>query len=107
MTREEAIRILDPSTTREALAEIEYYAGFNGYEAVIKAVEDACIMAIEALQKRPKGRWEEVWQGNYIGTIQCSACGRKVNVDTPIDNVKIIRKYPFCHCGADCRGEEE
>lgn len=124
MTKEEAARILDPSTTREALAEIECH----GHEAVMKAVEDACMMAIEALRKveeleaeidvlnwtieklskeRPKGRWEVVMQGYYIGTIQCSVCGRRVNVDTPIETHKIIRKYPFCHCGADMRGEEE
>ena len=36
MTREEAIRILDPETTTEALAEIEYYAGYRGEEAVKK-----------------------------------------------------------------------
>lgn len=79
MTREEAIRILDPSTTREALAEIEYYAGFNGYEAVIKAVEDACIMAIEALSQpeRPKGRWEVIGKTeNGANILQCSNCKR-------------------------------
>ena len=37
MTREEAIRILDPETTGEALAEIEYYAGFSGKKAAIHA----------------------------------------------------------------------
>lgn len=38
MTREEAIRILDPETTVEALAEIEYYHGFNGRNAAVQAV---------------------------------------------------------------------
>ena len=51
MTKEEAARIIDPATTREALAEIEYYAGFNGHEAVIKAVEDACMIGVEALRQ--------------------------------------------------------
>lgn len=51
MTREEAIRLLDPETTRAALAEIEYYGGFGGYEARIKAIEEACEMACEALRK--------------------------------------------------------
>ena len=52
MTREEAIRILDPVTTVDALAEIEYYAGFNGYAAVEKAVDDACILAVAAIRER-------------------------------------------------------
>ena len=57
MTIEEAIRILDPETTAEALAEIEYYAGFRGKEAAIKAVEDACILAVAALREQEQRRW--------------------------------------------------
>ena len=52
MTIEEAIRILDPETTVEALAEIEYYAGFRGKEAEIKAVEDSFILAVSALREQ-------------------------------------------------------
>lgn len=50
MTTEEAIRILDPETSRDALWEIEYYAGFKGKKARIAAVEEACRMAVEALK---------------------------------------------------------
>lgn len=52
MTREEAIRILDPETTAEALAEIEYYNGFTGKTAAVQAVSDACVLAISALRER-------------------------------------------------------
>lgn len=58
MTREEAIRILDPETTAEALAEIEYYAGFRGDEAVTKAVDDACILAVSALREQAQRKKE-------------------------------------------------
>ena len=51
MTREEAIRILDPETTAEALAEIEYYAGFSGEKAAIHAVSDACEIAVDAMRR--------------------------------------------------------
>lgn len=50
MTIEEAIRLLDPKTTREALAEIEYYGGFSGDVACVAAIEDACMLAVEALK---------------------------------------------------------
>ena len=33
MTYEEAMKILHPNTTLTALAEVEYYGGFNGQEA--------------------------------------------------------------------------
>ena len=51
MNAKEAIRILHPDTTREALAEYEYYGGFNGKQAMIKA-EDASLLACEALEKQ-------------------------------------------------------
>ena len=52
MTYEEAMKILHPNTTFTALAEVEYYGGFNGQEAKIKAVEEACLLACEALEKQ-------------------------------------------------------
>ena len=52
MTREEAIRILDPETTGEALAEIEYYNGFGGKTAAVQAVSDACVLAVAALREQ-------------------------------------------------------
>ena len=57
MTREEAIRILDPETTVEAIAEIEYYGGFNGKTAAVQAVSDACMLAVAALREQEERRW--------------------------------------------------
>lgn len=51
MTREEAIRILDPETTIEALAEIEYYAGFSGHKAMVAACDKACKIAVADMRK--------------------------------------------------------
>ena len=57
MTREEAIRILDPVTTGEALAEIEYYNGFSCKTAAVQAVSDACVLAVAALREQEDRRW--------------------------------------------------
>ena len=57
MTREEAIRILDPETTGEALEEIEYYGGFSGRTAAVQAVSDACVLAVAALREQEQRRW--------------------------------------------------
>lgn len=57
MTGEEAIRILDPVTTGEALEEIEYYNGFNGKTAAVQAVSDACVLAVAALREQEQRRW--------------------------------------------------
>ena len=57
MTREEAIRILDPVTTVEAISEIEYYGGLRGRPAAVQAVSDACILAVEAIREQEERRW--------------------------------------------------
>ena len=76
MTNEEAMKILHPNTTLTALAEVEYYGGFNGQEAKIKAVEEACLLACEALEKQilKKPYWE-------YGGCHCKSCGLDVLSD--------------------------
>lgn len=57
MTRAEAIRILDPETMGETLAEIEYYGGFRGRMKAAQALYDACILAVAALREQEDRRW--------------------------------------------------
>ena len=52
MNRSEAIRILDPNTTAEALAEIEYYNGFNGKAAMARAINEACVIAVADMREQ-------------------------------------------------------
>lgn len=72
MTREEAIRILDPETTGEAMEEIEYYGGFSGRAAVVQAVLDACVLAVAALREQEERRWIPVNE-RMPETIPCNA----------------------------------
>lgn len=51
MTIEQAIRILDPATTAEALGEIDYYGGFHGHEKAVAACEEACRIAVRIMRK--------------------------------------------------------
>ena len=51
MTIEQAIRILDPATTAEELATIEYYGGLHGREKMVAACEEACRMAVGIMRK--------------------------------------------------------
>lgn len=72
MEREEAIRILDPETTGEAISEIEYYGGFTGRTAAVQAVSDACILAVAALREQEQRRWIPVTERlpqNYISVL--------------------------------------
>lgn len=72
MTREEAIRILDPETTGEALAEIEYYGGFRGRMKAARALYDACILAVAALREQEERQWIPV-EERLPDLIPCNA----------------------------------
>ena len=51
MTINQAIRILDPETTAEALGEIEYYGGLLGREKMVAACDEACRIAVRIMKK--------------------------------------------------------
>lgn len=90
MSEQEAIRILHPDTTREALAEI------NDYEAMVKAVDDACLMGCKALEKQiPK---KPKIKGDFLLLAYCQVCEKTIGF-----------KQEYCHrCGnAIDWGEEE
>ena len=105
MTREEAIRILDPETTAEALAEIKYYAGFNGEAAVKKAVDDACILAVAAIREQEERRWIPVTERlpelipcragtTYSEAVNVLTSGRKV-ITAILDGTDWIGPFSF------------
>ena len=97
MTREQAIRILAPETTVEALTEIEYYAGFSGLTAKINAVFDASEIAVAAIREQEQRRWIPVTErlpdvdGNYIVTAcdEGCPCGEGIWYDT----VVVVAEY--------------
>ena len=72
MTREEAIRILDPETTGKAISGIEYYCGFSGRAAAVRAVSDACVLAVAALREQGERRWIPVTE-SLPKLIPCNA----------------------------------
>lgn len=51
MTINQAIRILDPETTAQELATIEYYGGLRGREKMVAACDEACRMAVQIMRK--------------------------------------------------------
>ena len=81
MTLEEAIRLLDPKTTGEAISEIEYYNGFSGKTAAVQAISDACEIAVEAMGKQiPKKlcNIKTAPNDNYISYGDCPCCNANV-----------------------------
>ena len=111
MTIKEAIMLLNPKTTASALAEIEYYNGFSGKEACIEAIEDACRLAIEALEKQVPKRTTYIhlntrythWGRVRHDQFECCNCGlTKEFVDGHAS------QYKFCpQCGLEIDWSEE
>lgn len=54
--------------------------------------------------ERKKGEWIEL--GNSSHNYICSLCGRMLVGVTDGKN-RVAKNYPFCHCGADMRGESD
>ena len=111
MTIKEAIMLLNPKTTASALAEIEYYNGFSGKEACIEAIEDACRLAIEALEKQVPKRTTYIhlntrythWGRVRHDQFRCCNCGlTKEFVDGHTS------QYKFCpQCGLEIDWSDE
>ena len=57
----------------------------------------SCEMSIEALsEQRAKGKWIIVDDTEKF-IAKCSICGR-------IEDSRMVKDYPFCHCGAKMKG---
>lgn len=102
MDYKEDIEILHPNTTAKKLIEIEYYNGFSGKAACIEAINEASILACDAMEKlqqitektvKPMHvRYRIKSTGRMHHTIYCGKCGEFGQRVSMGDN--------FCrHCG--------
>lgn len=58
------------------------------------------------LEERPQGKWIKITKNGTIPVEYiCSVCGRKIFDNYELSVPQSVY-YPFCHCGADMRGEE-
>ena len=87
MEIEQAMKILHPDTTLQALAEVEYYAGFR-QGATLEACDEACVAVcdeIERLRAENNIFTQSVGQNTSsaltykdIKTNFCPNCGREL-----------------------------
>ena len=99
MDIKEAIRILHPDTTAEAIAEIEYYGGFKGKVRAMKAVNEACIVACEALEKRIPKKPIKI-EKKHLSNYNCPNCNHGLG------NTVMVYRQKCCDvCGQarECR----
>lgn len=53
----------------------------------------------KVLSERPQGEWLIIDDTEQF-IAKCSVCGR-------IEDSRMVKDYPFCHCGADMRVKDE
>lgn len=58
-----------------------------------------------AQPERNKGQWVRIMQGAVPEKYMCPFCHRTIENDG-VESLLSMR-FPFCHCGADMRGEQE
>lgn len=86
MDAREALEILHPDTTVKALNRIECFGEFYGAVARLKAIDEACLLACEALEKQVPNR-PYVWGDGYSGgelvydMWDCPNCGETYELD--------------------------
>lgn len=74
------------------------------YEVINKVIDGIEQQPTVDAVERKRGRWLELTNTNH--TYVCSVCGRMlVNITDGKNNV--AKNYPYCHCGADMRGETD
>ena len=83
----------------------KYGGDHSGYDTrMLYEIQDILESLPSAQPERQKGEWIEI--SSISHTYKCSVCGRLlVNITDGKNNV--AKNYPYCHCGADMRGEQE
>jgi len=106
------MRLIDADALEKTLRDwirdhwTEAFTGDDAGAEFADMIEHAeTIDAVPSAQpERKKGKWIEI--SSISHTYKCSECGRLlVNITDGKNNV--ARNYPYCHCGADMRGEQE
>ena len=103
------MRLIDANALKKIIVKESFKHNLNGYEALlISEIEEFIDNAPTVEPERPQGEW--IYEGVYhdennpidSDMYQCSICKRSIltTLTRPAD------LFPFCHCGADMRGEE-
>ena len=91
----------------EKIRTMQTYKLFAGDDMILidKAqVQTELMMLPSAQPERKTGHWIAITSWN--NTYKCSVCGRLLVNITDGKN-KVAKNYPYCHCGADMRGEQD
>lgn len=100
------MRLIDADAAIDALRDflVEKRCPDDG-TLTCRLIENEVINKLPSAQpERKTGRWIEMSSTNH--TYKCSECGRLL-VNITNGKNKVAKNYPYCHCGADMRGEQD
>lgn len=86
---------------------MKYPEGMFDCEDVISSVENAPVADVAPVVH---GRWDLQRKGDWISVFVCSVCGRGETIaesGSYNSQLKMPKKYPYCHCGAKMDGGTE
>lgn len=90
------MRLIDADELKEQLEPFRY--SICGFEGVLALIDNA--PTVDGYTKRPQGEWivSQTYDchSDIINIYTCPFCGKKE-----------YAAYPFCHCGAELKGDTE
>ena len=95
--RQDAIDAADKIIDRDTSGNNDVVKAMTAWKEFIKGLPSA-------EPERKKVKWLELTNTNH--TYVCSICGRMLVNITDGKNT-VTKNYPFCHCGADMRGDSD
>lgn len=72
--------------------------------------EDFCSIPAADVASVVHGRWELLRKGDWTSVFACSVCRRRESIaesESYNSQLKMPKKYPYCHCGAKMDGGTE
>lgn len=91
------MRLIDADALKEY-----FFRPYSNEESYSNIELEKIIDAQPTIEERKTGKWIISNTNSKVTTYKCSECGRIVHDDTGYD---VSKDYPYCHCGADLRGE--
>ena len=106
--REAAIAYIREQS-EECQKAFEEFGGESGIyaDAYNDLAEDFCGIPAADVAPVVHGRWELQRKGDWISVFVCSVCGRGETIaesGSYNSQLKMPKKYPYCHCGAKMDG---
>ena len=104
-------KYVDIDAVKEAVRGAECDANWDGRRFDAEFIENA-LDFIPAADVAPVvyGRWELLRKGDWNSVFVCSVCGRRETIaesESYNSQLKMPRKYPYCHCGARMDGDAD